>query len=303
MDSAQLVSFSNVVERNLLMPNNYLTSLGINMTEASIIDLLGKESVLQPSQITKRLGLDAGYVSRLLKSFEAKEWVFKRESPEDKRSRDVVLSPKGRKLYEHLLQSREEAAEAIMGQLSESQRKALGRAAETIERLFGARAPLSGIAYRPPRSGEIGHVVGRLAALYHEAYGWDSKFEALLHHMADRFIMQFRPEREAAWVAEYDSEIVGFVALDEDEAQLGQLLLLYVEPHMRRKGIARRLIGKAEDFARAKGYRTVRLWGNDVQAEGRILCEALGYQRTQQMPHDQYGEELVAEAWEKTFGD
>ena len=178
----------------------------------------------------------------------------------------------------------------------------------SIERLLdpdpsARRAPYLLRAHRP---GDIGWVIQRHGALYAEEYGWDQTFEALVAHIAARFIEHFDPTREACWIAERDHANVGCVFLVQarDDATgepidgAAQLRMLLVDRAARGLGIGARLVAECEHFARSARYRRIVLWTNSVLVAARGIYQKAGYRLVKSEPHRSFGKDLVGETWE-----
>lgn len=167
-------------------------------------------------------------------------------------------------------------------------------------------------ALRSHRPGDIGWVVSRHGALYAAEYGWDMRFEALVARIGADFIDRFEPAREACWIAESlptaerAAQPLGSVLLvqardDASEAVLpgvAQLRLLLVEPQARGLGIGRALVDACERFARAAGYRQIRLWTQSNLLAARAIYRAARYRHAGSEPHQSFGASLVGEIWE-----
>ena len=164
----------------------------------------------------------------------------------------------------------------------------------------------SPIELRAPRPGDIGWVISRHGALYAQEYGWDQRFEALVARIAADFVDRFDARHEAAWIAERDGVPLGCVFLvqardeasGEPEPGVAQLRMLLVEPTARGLGLGKRLSAECEQFARAAGYRRIRLWTNQVLAAARGIYTAAGYRLLASEPHESFGQTLVGEIWE-----
>ena len=167
---------------------------------------------------------------------------------------------------------------------------------------------------RAHRPGDIGWVISRHGAVYALEYQWDMGFEALVAHIAADFIDRFDPAREACWIAERrrpdgGSENVGCVFLvqarDDDTGALdegvAQLRLLLVEPQARGTGLGSRLVAECERFARAAGYRRIRLWTQNNLLAARAIYRHAGYRLVGTEPHHSFGHDLVGEIWELTL--
>lgn len=153
---------------------------------------------------------------------------------------------------------------------------------------------------RPHQPGDMGWIVHRHGVLYHQEYGWDERFEALVAEVVAHFIQEYDPERERCWIAELDGEIVGSVLLvrHPDRPGVARLRLLLVEPRARGLGIGSRLVRECNDFARRAGYRTITLWTNSILDDARRLYEREGYRLVREEPHELFGAGLVGQDWE-----
>jgi GNAT superfamily N-acetyltransferase len=136
--------------------------------------------------------------------------------------------------------------------------------------------------------------------LYHDEYGWNEEYEALIARIVADFIDRFDPERERCWIAERDGATVGsvFVVKHPDREQVAKLRLLYVEPSERGHGLGRRLVGEVTRFARHVGYRRITLWTNGVLLAARRIYEAEGYRLVDSARSRLFGHDLVGETWE-----
>jgi GNAT superfamily N-acetyltransferase len=151
---------------------------------------------------------------------------------------------------------------------------------------------------RSLRPGDIGWVTHRQGVLYFEEYGWNEEFEALIAGIMSEFVLNFEPAMEKCWIAERDGEIVGSVFVVKKTKAIAQLRLLYVESSARGLGIGRRLVDECIRFARAKKYRKMTLWTNDVLSSARRIYEAAGFRLVKEEKHRSFGKNLVGQNWE-----
>ena len=159
---------------------------------------------------------------------------------------------------------------------------------------------------RAHRPGDIGWVISRHGAVYAQEYGLDLRFEALVARIAAQFIERFDAAREACWIAERDGVNLGCVFLvqaregDDGEPIPGvaQLRMLLVEPDARGLGLGAQLVDACIDFARAAGYRSIRLWTQSDLLAARAIYAARGWRIVGRDTHSKFGIEQVAEVWE-----
>ncbi|HYQ84173.1 MAG TPA: bifunctional helix-turn-helix transcriptional regulator/GNAT family N-acetyltransferase, partial [Rubrobacter sp.] len=245
-----------------VLRDGYLES-PFSLTEVRILYELAHCGETTAGELGEELGLDAGYLSRILSGFEKRGLIRKRRSQADGRRRLLWLTERGREAFAPLdARSRREIG-AMLGGMSVAGQECLVGAMRTIEGLLGAR-PEPAVPYilRPHRPGDMGWVVHRHGVLYASEYGWDERFEALVAEIVAKFIQRYDPKREHCWVAEREDEIVGSVFLVKESEKIAKLRLLLVEPEARGLGIGSRLVEECIRFARQAGYRKITLWTN-----------------------------------------
>jgi DNA-binding MarR family transcriptional regulator/N-acetylglutamate synthase-like GNAT family acetyltransferase len=250
--------------------------------------------------LASRLGLDEGYLSRILRGFEHGGLVDKTPLAGDGRQKALALTAKGRRAFAPLDErSRAEVAAMLAGLGPHDQTRLVG-AMQAIEHLLGDRgAGVQGAPYllRPHGPGDIGWVIHRHGVLYAQEHGYDETFEALVAEIAAQFIQRFDVRRERCWIAEIEGEIVGSVFLVQKTKTVAKLRLLLVEPRARGLGIGGRLIDECVRFARGAGYRRIMLWTQSDLDAARHLYARAGFRRLRSEAHQSFGRRLVAETW------
>ena len=250
------------------------------------------------ADLAQRLGLDAGYLSRILRGFVASGYVRKSRAEGDARRLQLTLTPAGRKAFAPVDRASHDEIAALLAPLpSGSQRRLVG-AMQTVETLLGEPDKIAApFVLRPHRPGDMGWVVACHGRLYAEEYGWDETFEALVAEIAARFINKYNSKRERCWIAERNGENVGSVFVVERSPTVAQLRLLIVEPSARGAGIGRRLVAECIDFARRIGYRKMMLWTNGGLDAARHLYEGAGFRLTKEERHHSFGKDLVGQTF------
>jgi DNA-binding MarR family transcriptional regulator/GNAT superfamily N-acetyltransferase len=270
--------------------DEHLLKSRFGLTEARILYELAVRKVTTASDLIIGLGIDPGYLSRIIKEFAKSGYITRERSANDGRQVNIALSKKGEAAFRPLDRSSVEAVKRLIGGLAPDDRERLTGAMSVIEELLG-KEPRSDepVVLRPPRVGDFGWIIHRQAALYGEEYGWNEEFEALVADITARFIKEFKAGRDCCWVAEKDSRIVGAVFIVEEDAETAKLRLLYVEPDMRGGGVGRRLVDEAVAFARRAGYRRLTLWTNDNLTAARRLYERTGFRLVSEEQHESFG--------------
>ncbi len=98
-----------------------------------------------------------------------------------------------------------------------------------------------------------------------------------------------------------DGANAGCVLLVRRSKTVAQLRLLLVEPSARGLGIGARLVNECIGFARASGYRKMRLWTNDILVSARKIYEAAGFTLIEEEVHSTFGPALTSQTWEMTL--
>jgi DNA-binding MarR family transcriptional regulator/GNAT superfamily N-acetyltransferase len=282
-----------------VLTDAYLKS-PFSLTEARVIYELAHHEETTASVLCRELGLDPGYLSRILRGFNKRGLVTRRPSEADRRLSVLRLSARGEAAFAILNAHSKNDIEAMLNSLRLEDQKRLTAAMQTIQRLIGART-LARAPYilRPHQPGDMGWVVQRHGVIYAEEFGWNEHFEALVADIVARFIRRSDPGRERCWIAEREGENVGSVFLVKKTKQVARLRLLLVDPKARGMGIGARLVNECLRFARQAGYKKITLWTNSVLVSARRIYERAGFELTVSEPHRSFGHDLVAETWER----
>jgi DNA-binding MarR family transcriptional regulator/GNAT superfamily N-acetyltransferase len=278
-----------------VLQEGYLES-PFSLTGVRVLFELAHREETSASELGEELGLDAGYLSRLLRGFEEDGLIHKRPSEADGRRSILRITERGRETFAPLDARSRGDIGAMLRSLSVADQERLVGAMRTLEGLLSE--PEGPYLLRPHASGDMGWVVQRHGILYAREYGWDERFEALVAEIVAQFIQEYDPRRERCWIAERDGENLGCVFLVKQSQEIAKLRLLLVEPHARGLGIGTRLVEECIRFARQAGYRKVTLWTNDVLHAARIIYQGVGFRLAHEEPHHSFGHDLVGQTWE-----
>jgi DNA-binding MarR family transcriptional regulator/N-acetylglutamate synthase-like GNAT family acetyltransferase len=278
-----------------VLREGYLESR-FSLTEVRVLFELARREETTASELGAELGLDAGYLSRLLGGFEKDAMIHKRPSQADGRRSLLRLTERGRKAFAPLDARSRRDVGAMLGSLSVAEQDRLVGAMRTIEGLLSETE--DSYLLRPHGSGDMGWVVHRHGILYAEEYDWDEQFEALVAEIVAKFIQEIDPKRERCWIAERGGENVGCVFLVKQSEEIAKLRLLLVDPQARGLGIGSRLVEECIRFARRAGYGKITLWTNDVLYAARRIYQGVGFRLVHEEPHHSFGHDLVGQTWE-----
>jgi len=276
-----------------------LASSPFSLAEARVLYELANRRQPTATDIRKELGLDAGYMSRILRDFERRKFVTRERSRTDERERFLSLTSKGRSAFAPLDARSNRNVAAMLEALSPTERKQLVDSVQTVRRLLGDLAEAkTSYLLRPHQPGDMGWIVHRQAILYADEYGWDGTYETLAAEIVAQFIKHYDPKREHAWVAEKDGERVGAVFVAKGSDQIVKLRLLHVERQARGLGIGKRLVEECIRFARQAGYEKMTLWTQSILHAARHIYKMAGFQVVHEEKHHSFGKDLTAETWE-----
>lgn len=266
----------------------------LSLAEARLLYEIAHRAAPLAAELQAELGLDAGYVSRILRRFLGRGWIA-RGRGEDKRARPISLTAEGRRVFAALdARTRAEVAGRIE-RLGGGERETLIAALATARALLsGGEAPWH---VRTFRTGDLATIAARQSILY-EPYGWKRPMEILQGEVTTAFLRDFKPGREQCWVAERAGLMAGAVLLVDAGGNVGQLRLLHVEPWARGLGIGSALVGECVQFARDAGYARMRLWTHTILESARRIYEAAGFSIVETAVHHEFGEPVQGETWE-----
>lgn len=296
-----LRSFNRFYTGRIGVLSPYLGS-ELSLTEVRVLYELAHRNQPTATELALDLALDAGYLSRILRRFEAKRWLARVPSPADARQSLLALTPAGHKAFAPLQQkSRDEAAE-LLAPLSTNQQQELIIAIDRVQRLLDPAAAAPGktpvALLRDPQPGDMGWVVQQHGEIYAREYGWNAEFEALVADIVAQYIRNQQPQWERCWMAELNGERVGSVFVVRKSKAVAQLRMLILTPQARGLGLGARLTDECISFARSKGYKKMVLWTNSCLGAARDIYAKRGFVQVKSEAYEGFGQNLVGETWE-----
>lgn len=273
-----------------------------SLTEARVLYELRERDKCTASELAAELGLDHGYLSRILRRFAQTGLVVKKRAIMDGRQSLLSLTTKGRKAFAPINRRSQSQVARLLHKIPELDQERIAASMQAIEAAMEPCKPaVARYVLRPHRPGDMGWVVARHGALYAAEYGWDSRIEAITADIVSTFLKNFDPKREACWIAELDGEPLGSVFLVRETDDVARLRLLIVEPRARGLGIGKRLVNECVQFARRAGYAKITLWTHGVLTAARAIYQRAGFRLADQWVHDEFGKPEASETWELTL--
>ncbi|HEX4552487.1 MAG TPA: helix-turn-helix domain-containing GNAT family N-acetyltransferase [Xanthobacteraceae bacterium] len=293
--------FSRFYTRQIGLLQDGMLASPFSLAEARVLYELAQRQTTTASTLVAELGLDPGYLSRMLRGFSERRLIAKTAAPGDRRQARLSLTARGRKAYAPLEKGSNEVVARMLGALPAAEQDRVVAAMATVQRLIGGVERRSDYTLRPPGPGDLGWVVARHGVLYAQERGWGTRFEGLVAEIVAQFAASCDPARERCWIADIDGEPVGCVFVVKSSDDVAKLRLLLVEPRARGLGIGARLVDECVRFARAARYAKITLWTQSILVEAHRVYQGAGFKRVASEPHAEFGHALVGETWERAL--
>jgi len=229
-----------------------------------------------------RLGLDSGYLSRLLQRLEADGLIDVQADRQDRRVRVAVLTPAGRAECDELDRLSDELARSILQPLTDRQRDQLVAAMGTVDRLL--RAGLVQIEPADPEEPDVRSCLTAYVAELDRRF--DGGFDPAHSLPADPECLS--APRGLLLCARLQGEAIGCGAVTFHGHGPAEIKRMWVAPHARGMGVARRILGRLEDAARRHGACATRLETNRALSEAVELYRASGYEEVPAFSGERY---------------
>lgn len=309
MDKSKLQSRVNTIRKfnrfytKLIgLLNKNLLKTPYSLTQARILFEIFQKDYCIISEITRKLDIDPGYLSRILTDFEKNGLIQKNQSSSDSRQRLLKLKAKGKKEFEVLNDRASKEVELLLEKISEEDQLKIINAMYTIQNVFEPGTGLSSpFLLRYHKMGDIGWMIYRHGILYANEYSFNENFEILVTEILLQFAKKHDPKQERIWIAEKGGDRVGSVMVSNSGNNVAQLRLLLVEPKARGKGLGKRLIDECIDFSRRNGYGKIKLFTVNILQQASHLYSKAGFRIVNEKPYTNFGPKLTAQIWELTL--
>jgi len=243
--------------------NEHIYDSPFSLTETRILFEIHNTADCTAKLIQDTLGLDRGYVSRILKRFEKENMVYKKRSEEDSRNHYIYLTSFGESIYKKLEAKANQQIEYMLKHIDGPHQEKLTEAMNTIESILSEHLPpeKSDVSIRDYYiSDDIKLMIEKQRAFYAETHGWDDSFLDYLHETFDADI-------ENIWIAESAGRFAGCVGLKDNQ------------------------------------FERIFLWTVSTMAEARPLYEKFGFRLTEVKDETLlWGQRLREERWDAELG-
>ncbi|MGG0175101.1 bifunctional helix-turn-helix transcriptional regulator/GNAT family N-acetyltransferase [Gottfriedia acidiceleris] len=268
------------------------------LTEARIITEINENHGCTATDIIEKLGIDRGYLSRIIQRFDDENIISKIQSPEDKRQYTLHITAKGNEIYNKLVNDANIGVESMIQSLSTPEVKELVKSMETIESIFSLnQSPIPEILIRPFKPGDVGYVAYIHGKIYSTTYQFGRVFEYYVMKGLSEFLLN--PNGGELWVAEVNGEIVGSIAITKANELVAQLRWFVLDEKYQGLGIGKKLIETALNFSKENQFKHVFLWTVSTLETARYLYKKYNFTLTEEKPNFEWtGSELIEERWD-----
>ncbi len=287
--------FSRFYTNIIGLINGTILESPYSLAEARILLEMLMAGQCTASDLNRILGIDPGYLSRILRRFQREHLIAQKKAATDGRAKVLTLTDKGREIITKLSDASTQQIVKILEKVPGSQQVGLVRHMQAIENIL-SRQTDKAIAIRDWRMGDAGYIAYRHGVLYEKEYGLDKIFEQYVIAGISKFMEN--PLAGNIWVAECDGQIVGSIAIVGTDKETAQLRWFLIEPEFRGSGVGRRLMTTAMAYCRDKNFKRVFLWTFQGLDAARHLYKIFGFRPTEQVENNTWKDKLVEERWD-----
>lgn len=302
------MEFKRIVEKIRYFNRFYASVLGkidqeiynqsFTLTEARVITEIHLRNGCTATDVRENLGIDRGYMSRIIKRLEDENITIKKQYTDDKRHYSLYLTEYGKEVYNDLVERANRGVENMIRDLSKHDLTSLVTSMGTIQTIFSQDTPSqTEVLIRPFRSGDVGYIAHLHGILYDHTYKFGRKFEYYVMKGLTEFMIN--TDGGELWVAEADNKIVGSIAITKSSDTISQLRWFVLDEDYQGMGIGKKLMETALNFCNEKNYQHVFLWTVSTLNTARYLYQKYNFRKTEEKPNEEWtGTKLIEERWD-----
>lgn len=275
--------------------NEHIYDSPFSLTETRILFEIYNTPNCTAKALLDKLGLDRGYVSRIVKQFEKEDLIYKQRSKDDARHHYIFVTETGKTIYKKLEEKANEQVELMLKEINQKEQHRLAEAMAEIEEILSQSlsARTSEISIRDYfLSEDLQLLIEKQRQFYAEAHGWDDTFLAYLQETFDAKI-------EKIWIAESGGKFAGSVGLVKHDEKTVQLRWFLVDADFRGRGLGTQLLDHLVAYCQDMKFDRIFLWTVSTMAEARPLYKKFGFRISEvKQEASLWGQQLTEERWD-----
>lgn len=275
--------------------NEHIYDSPFSLTETRILFEIYNTPNCTAKALQDKLGLDRGYVSRIVKQFEKEDLIYKQRSKDDARHHYIFVTETGKTIYKKLEEKANEQVELMLKEINQKEQHRLAEAMAEIEEILSQSlsARTSEISIRDYfLSEDLQLLIEKQRQFYAEAHGWDDTFLAYLQETFDAKI-------EKIWIAESGGKFAGSVGLVKHDEKTVQLRWFLVDADFRGRGLGTQLLDHLVAYCQDMKFDRIFLWTVSTMAEARPLYKKFGFRISEvKQEASLWGQQLTEERWD-----
>ncbi|SFG46989.1 bifunctional helix-turn-helix transcriptional regulator/GNAT family N-acetyltransferase [Sporolactobacillus nakayamae] len=292
-------TFNRFYTNVLGLLDRHILSSAFSLTEARVLLEIQLMPQCTAKKIIEKLTIDAGYLSRILNTFERKDWIVRENDSNDRRSSIIRLVPKGKQELERLSEKSDQQIERLIHGINAAEQKQLLDAMETIYAILGGN---NDPKLRCFQASDHTFIVNAHRNLYAREYGFNDKFVQYVADAVSAFMDCHDSEKEKIWILDEGNEAKGCIAIVRESESIAQLRWFLLDQSLRGRGYGHKLLDTAIQFCREQGYKKVILWTVSDLKAARHLYGSKGFTCVQQHPNKTWTNHVITEEkWELVF--
>ncbi|MBS7565380.1 MarR family transcriptional regulator [Mucilaginibacter sp. Bleaf8] len=302
-ETEQIRSFNRFYTNHLGLLNEHILNGPYSLAEARILYEIGLRQPVTAQKLAALLDLDKGYLSKIIKMFVNDGVIERTSSEKDSRVYQISLTSQGSNVLSELQGKSGEQIEGFLNRLSKDEADMLVSSMRTVESLlstdYNNQVLSRQVVYQEGlRPGDIGYLIYLHGVLYARESGYSQEFEGYVVKTFYEFLEHYDIGKDKIWLASYNQQIIGCIAILSKPNNEAQLRWFLVHPVFRGTGVGKHLLTTALEHCREQQFRNVYLLTTDVQQKAIAMYKKAGFQPTASIEMEQWGKTLHEERYD-----
>ncbi|WP_114941234.1 bifunctional helix-turn-helix transcriptional regulator/GNAT family N-acetyltransferase [Mucilaginibacter endophyticus] len=299
----QIRSFNRFYTGHLGLLNEHILDGPYSLAEARILFEIGLRQPITSQQLAVLLGLDKGYLSKIIKMFSNDGVIQRMPSKQDSRVQHISLTNKGSKLLNELQGKSDRQIEVFLKKLSTDEAGMLVNSMITLENLlsvdYSNQVLSRQVTYREGlKPGDVGYLIYLHGVLYARESGYSQEFEGYVVKTFYELLEHYDTRKDKIWLATYNEQIIGCIAILSKSDNEAQLRWFLVHPVFRGTGVGKHLLTTALSHCKEQQFTNVYLLTTDIQQKAIAMYRKAGFQPTASIEMEQWGKTLHEERYD-----